>query len=158
MEAYTVQPCQADHGETFVVVRYLDQIMLRTASNGPDDERLATWVADAMNMGLGPTISTLDQQRFFNGCMILLNLDLHELVEAGVIKEGNIDCGGSSWKRFNDAPLVFLAKIDDRKRAALWKLIEARQPDRDEPSIAECPVETLVDLRGIIPSREPANG
>ena len=73
----------------------------------------------------------MDQHRFFNACMSLMNLDMHELVDAGIIKAGNLDHGGTSWKRFNDEPLMFLAKIDDAKRDALWKLLEVRQIAKD---------------------------
>mgnify|MGYP001151055538 CR=1 FL=1 len=93
-----------------------------------------------------------EQHRFFNACMSLMNIDMHELVAAGIIKEGNFDNGGSSYKRFSDDPLIFLAKIDDRKRDALWKLLEARQrviPWRDEATTAL--KQSLEYLRGDAP-------
>jgi len=73
----------------------------------------------------------MDQRRFYNACMSLMNIDMHELVAAGIIAEGNYDRGGSSWKRFNDDPLVFMAKIDDVKRDALWRMLEERQRVHD---------------------------
>lgn len=84
-------------------------------------------------------IQTLDtppamdaQRKFYNACLILINLDMDELVGAGVIEVGNLDRGGSSWKRFTDDPLVFIAKIGDKQRDALWGLIQSRQPKTPE--------------------------
>lgn len=77
-----------------------------------------------------------DQRRFYNACLILMSLDMDELVAAGVITAGNLDNGGSSFKRFIDDPLVFMAKIGDRQRAALWALIEERQPQPTQPPTA----------------------
>lgn len=72
----------------------------------------------------------LAQDRFYNACMILLNLDMHELVDAGIIASGNADTGLSSWLRFTRDPLVFIAKIDDEKRDKLFALINSRQSKR----------------------------
>lgn len=76
-----------------------------------------------------------EKERFFNACMLLMNIDMQELVDAGIIREGNRDNGGISWKRFNDEPLIFLAKLNDQKRDALWKLLEARQPVKEQQSV-----------------------
>ncbi|WP_206520952.1 MULTISPECIES: hypothetical protein [unclassified Mesorhizobium] len=69
------------------------------------------------------------QRKFYNACLILMNLDMDELVGAGVIEPGNLDRGGSSWERFSRDPLTFIAKIGDGQRSALWRLIESRQPN-----------------------------
>lgn len=90
----------------------------------------------------------MDQHRFFNACMLLMNIDMHELVDAGIIKAGNVDNGGTSWKRFNDEPLTFLAKIDDVKRDALWKLIEARQEPHTPTKVRLWIVSTCIPERG----------
>lgn len=63
--------------------------------------------------------------RFLNACRILLNIDKHELVEAGIM-HGNE--GGNDWSRFNRDPLMFIIRLDDDKIERLWQLIESRQP------------------------------
>ncbi|MGQ4273438.1 hypothetical protein [Terrihabitans sp. B22-R8] len=66
--------------------------------------------------------------RFRSACHIMMNLDKHELEEAGVIKPGAV--GGSDWTRFNRDPLIFVVKLPDDRFAALWRLIEASLPER----------------------------
>lgn len=56
-----------------------------------------------------------------------MNIDLHELVMAGVIEARNIEDEGSSWSSFNKVPFKFVAKLDDSRLEALWRLVEARQ-------------------------------
>lgn len=87
----------------------------------------------------------MDAPRFRNILVSLMNIDLHELVEAGVIAEGNLDNGGSSWSRFNDQPLVFVAKLGDQQLEALWCLVEARQ----KPSSSEADAEDRGYQRGL---------
>ncbi|WP_127144083.1 hypothetical protein [Pelagibacterium montanilacus] len=70
----------------------------------------------------------MDAQRFRNILVTMMNIDLHELVEAGVIAAGNIDDGGSSWSRFNSDPLTFVAKLGDKQLEALWQIVAERQP------------------------------
>ncbi|EHK57667.1 hypothetical protein [Allomesorhizobium alhagi] len=62
--------------------------------------------------------------RFHNGLRILLNLDRIELVDAGVLRRGD----HAAWETFCGDPYRFFIRVDDAKREALWKLIEARQP------------------------------
>ncbi|MFA7282147.1 MAG: hypothetical protein WC100_18850, partial [Sterolibacterium sp.] len=50
----------------------------------------------------------LERDRFFNACRILMNIDKHELVERGIMHTHE---GGNDWSRFNDYPLLFLAKL-----------------------------------------------
>ena len=69
----------------------------------------------------------LERARFFNACRILMNIDKHELVERGIMHDNE---GGNDWKRFNEAPLLFMAKLDDPKADALWALIDSRQGKR----------------------------
>jgi len=73
----------------------------------------------------------MNAAQFRNILVTLMNIDMDELVSAGVIAEGNFDNGGGSWRRFNDEPLIFVAKLDDTRLEALWKLVEARQPKAD---------------------------
>ncbi|MCB1423184.1 MAG: hypothetical protein KDJ69_12110 [Nitratireductor sp.] len=72
----------------------------------------------------------MDKMAFHNACRILLNIDLDELERAGVIHPGNKDRGGSSWKRFNDEPLIFILKLPTERFEKLWQLIEERQPEK----------------------------
>lgn len=52
----------------------------------------------------------------------LANTDMSELVEAGVITEGNND----QWKRFNNDFDVFVIKLNDDRRQKLCDLINDR--------------------------------
>ena len=70
----------------------------------------------------------MDKSRFHNAIRILLNIDKYELIEASIIRDG--DETGTCWTRFNNDPLIFIAKLNDDKYDALWELIEARQPKR----------------------------
>lgn len=72
--------------------------------------------------------NTIARDAFYSACAILMNIDCYELEETGIIRRG--DKSGTCWKRFNDEPLLFLAKLDDDKREALWLLIQKRQPAR----------------------------
>lgn len=63
--------------------------------------------------------------RFLNAIRILLNIDKHELVDAGIMHDHE---GGNDWNRFNRDPLMFIIKLDDDKLEKLWCLIESRQP------------------------------
>lgn len=67
----------------------------------------------------------MDKRRFHNACRILMNIDKDELENAGIIARGAV--GGSDWTRFNDEPLIFIAKLGDAQYDALWALIEVRQ-------------------------------
>lgn len=51
------------------------------------------------------------------------NMDRDTLEGAGVIKRGQV--GGSDWKRFNDEPMIFVAKLPPEKLAILAELITA---------------------------------
>lgn len=70
--------------------------------------------------------ATREKRRFFNACSILMNIDAHELEDAGIIAKGSR--GGNDWERFSRDPVYFIAKLDDAKRDALWNLIDRRQP------------------------------
>lgn len=66
----------------------------------------------------------MDGHRFVNLCRIMMNIDKHELVEAGIMHDHE---GGNDWRRFNDEPFLFVAKLDDQKVEKLWALLEARE-------------------------------
>lgn len=69
----------------------------------------------------------LSRHAFLNACRILMNISKHELENAGVMKVGQV--GGSDWSRFNNDPLMFMAKLPDDRMGALWGLIQSRQPE-----------------------------
>lgn len=58
---------------------------------------------------------------------VMMNIDLDELENRGVITKGNVDSGGSSWKRFNDDPLRFVLKLGDAQLEALTALVNERR-------------------------------
>ena len=62
-------------------------------------------------------VNTLKRLAYF-----LANTDMSELVEAGVISEGNND----QWKRFNHDFDVFVIKLSDDRRQKLCDLINDR--------------------------------
>ena len=71
-------------------------------------------------------VNTLKRLAYF-----LANTDMSELVEAGVITEGNND----QWKRFNHDFDVFVIKLPDDRRQKLCDLINDRLGLR--PSVLE---------------------
>jgi hypothetical protein len=73
----------------------------------------------------------MDAKGFRDLCHVLLNVDLDDLETAGVITPGAK--GGSDWRRFNTEPLIFVLKLPDARRWALWKMIEERMPDAPLP-------------------------
>ncbi len=62
-------------------------------------------------------VNTIKRLAYF-----LANTDMSELVEAGVITEGNTD----QWKRFNHDFDVFVIKLPDDRRQKLCDLINDR--------------------------------
>lgn len=57
--------------------------------------------------------------------MATMNLDLHELVEAGVIE----DVGDqAAWRKWNDDPVMFTAKLRARELNGLAALIYHKFP------------------------------
>ena len=64
--------------------------------------------------------------RFHNALRILLNVDCHELIEAGVLKaEEEV-----AWTRFRSDPFRFFIRADEATAGRLWNLIERRQPGK----------------------------
>lgn len=80
-------------------------------------------VRDLISRGLDHA----NPDKFRNDVAIFYNIDMHELVAAGVIAEGNTNKGGSSWERWNDDPFKFILKIDTKRRAALFALLEKKR-------------------------------
>ncbi|GAA4169297.1 hypothetical protein [Shinella granuli] len=65
---------------------------------------------------------TFDANTLKRLAYFLVNTDMSELVEAGVISEGNND----QWKRFNHDFDVFVIKLPDDRRQKLCDLINDR--------------------------------
>jgi len=70
----------------------------------------------------------MDAFQFADLCRTMLNIDRDELENAGVLTPGKTDDGGTSWKRWNDNPWVFVLKLDDERLQRLWVLLGARNP------------------------------
>jgi len=68
-------------------------------------------------------VASTEFRRFLNGLCILTNLDASELIAAGVIDEP------TGFRRFEDDPYRWFIRADDARAAALWTLIQLRQPE-----------------------------
>lgn len=67
----------------------------------------------------------MDASRFFNALRIMYSLDMHELVDAGVIDGGH----SGPFLRFSKDPLRECLRYDDDRQEKLFALIESRQPE-----------------------------
>ena len=83
-----------------------------------------------------------DAQRFGNATRIMMNIDKHQLVDAGIMHDNE---GGNDWSRWNRDPLGFIARLDDPKMEKLWQLIESRQPKAPETAY-QAMLEVIEDL------------
>lgn len=54
--------------------------------------------------------------------LVWLNMDRVTLEDAGVLTRNQV--GGSDWNRFDNDPMVFIAKLPDDKLTKLAQLIE----------------------------------
>lgn len=63
---------------------------------------------------------------FHNGMRILLNLERHDLIDAGVIQPED----AAAWRRFSDNPHRWFIVASDEQARRLWDVIERRQPER----------------------------
>lgn len=61
-------------------------------------------------------------RQFHNGLRILLNIDCHELVAAGVIRPGD----DGAWIKFREDPFRWMIRAPDPAAEALWAIIESR--------------------------------
>lgn len=57
-----------------------------------------------------------------------MNLDLSELIEAGVIDETCAQ-GNSAWTKWNNDACMFITKLSDKKLEALAALIDSKWDD-----------------------------
>lgn len=60
---------------------------------------------------------------FHNRLRIMLSIERHDLVAAGVMEEGDV----LGWSQFNHDPFRYLLRLDDRRSAALWGIIQTRE-------------------------------
>ncbi|MBI1182614.1 MAG: hypothetical protein GC201_18905 [Alphaproteobacteria bacterium] len=67
-----------------------------------------------------------DFGRFHNALRIMINLDRHELVAAGILKHGD----HNAWGTFHRDPYRWFIRAPDAQARKLWGLIESRQPER----------------------------
>ncbi len=63
---------------------------------------------------------------FHNALRILSSIDMRELVHAGAISDD--DTGG--WQSFRDNPWRWFIRAGDDEAAAVWRIIESRQPKK----------------------------
>lgn len=90
----------------------------------------------------------MNAHAFVNACRIILNLDKHELEDAGVMEPGQV--GGSDWERLSRDPFIFLLKLPDERLERLWSLIKKRQPKAKKPDTsfhAGLVVERLIRIK-----------
>lgn len=57
-----------------------------------------------------------------------MNLDLHEMIEAGVI-DATCSQGNSAWTKWNNDPCMFIVKLSDKKLESLAELIGSKWDD-----------------------------
>lgn len=75
----------------------------------------------------------MNAQQFRSRVASLHNIDLAELIEAGVIPadDGRVNSAAQrEWVKLNANPFAFLLKLDDERLEKLWELIEARHVGR----------------------------
>jgi len=63
---------------------------------------------------------TLDE--FHNGLRILLNIDMHELEAAGIIRNGD----RNAWGTFTRDPYRYFIRADDPTAEKLWTIMQKR--------------------------------
>lgn len=61
-------------------------------------------------------------EEFHNGLRILLNLERHVLVDAGVLRPSDVN----AWGTFVRDPFRFFIRADDRTAEKLWALMKKR--------------------------------
>jgi hypothetical protein len=67
-----------------------------------------------------------DCHRFVNALKILHSIDQDQAVQAGILKEGDLN----GWITFCANPYLWMVRADDNDRMALWQIIEGRQPPK----------------------------
>lgn len=74
--------------------------------------------------GAAPKLTPRDLRNIF---ALMMNIDMYEFEDAGVIPKGDLNNGGDSWARLNDHPVRFVLKLDDQRLEALTNLINERR-------------------------------
>jgi hypothetical protein len=77
--------------------------------------------------------------RFHNAIRILYSIDKDEL-ERALGRPLTV----VQWKQFSDDPPRFFIRADDETVAAIWTVVERRQPKRSAPGFYEAPDEPWV--------------
>jgi hypothetical protein len=71
----------------------------------------------------------MSAREFHNGLRILTGLNMHELVDGGVIEAGD----KAAWAAFRKDPYRWLILADDDKANALWAIM--KRPDYSERTL-----------------------
>lgn len=64
----------------------------------------------------------MDFDEFHNALRIMLSIDMHELVSAGIIAPGDI----AAWTAFSSNPFRWFIRADDDQAQRLWTIIQER--------------------------------
>ena len=91
----------------------------------------------------------MDAFKFADLCRTMLNIDRADLERVGVLTPSKTDDGGTSWKRWDDTPLIFIAKLGDERLQALWELLRELNPkatSHDGHLLLPPDVASLIDL------------
>jgi hypothetical protein len=88
----------------------------------------------------------MDAFKFADLCRTMLNIDRDQLEAAGVLTPGKTDDGGTSWKRWNDEPFIFVAKLDDDRVQKLWALLQAQNPKATAAPSLQQQVSDYIEL------------
>ena len=79
--------------------------------------------AHLASKGVGfPELDGRDFRAFHNGLRILMNMDIVEMGEAGVLLSQR------DTDRFVKDPIRFFVVASDERKAAIWAALQARQP------------------------------
>lgn len=82
----------------------------------------------------------MDAFKFSDLLRTMMNIDRDQLEAVGVLTQGKTDDGGTSWKRWNNEPFMFVMKLDDERLQALWRLLQ-----QQNPKATMTPLQEVVD-------------
>ena len=75
---------------------------------------------------------TMQFDEFHNALRILLNIDYHEMEQAGVEFGDSHTDREKGWAKFRDNPHRWFIQASDEDANCVWKIIEARQPRKHD--------------------------
>lgn len=77
-------------------------------------------------------VASTEFRRFHNALRILIHFDFDDLRAAEVLDDL------TEFRRFDDDPYRFFVRAEDARAAALWTLIQSRQPEdlRADPPLS----------------------